>query len=114
MIAPTSCGRIWKIARTSGGFLYIVSSLGVTGTRAEITTDLSEIIRHVRSVTDTPAAVGFGINTPVQAETVARIADGVIVGSAIVDIIAEHGAEAGPYIYDYVKMMKEAVEKAKE
>ncbi|RHA14584.1 tryptophan synthase subunit alpha [Megasphaera sp. AM44-1BH] len=108
MIAPTSKDRIEKIAKAGEGFLYIVSSLGVTGTRTEIKTDLKEIIDVVKHVTDVPAAVGFGINTTEQAEKIGAVADGVIVGSAIVKIIAKYGDDAAPYIYDYVKSMKEA------
>ena len=81
----------------------------MTGTRSEIKTDLGEIIDTVRTVTDVPAAVGFGINTPEQAEKIGKVADGVIVGSAIVKIIAKYGDDATPYIYDYVKAMKSAV-----
>jgi tryptophan synthase alpha chain len=109
LIAPTSEDRIRKIARTAAGFLYLVSSLGVTGVRGEIVTDLAAMIAQVRSETTLPAAVGFGIHTPAQAAEIGKIADGVIVGSAIVRIVGEHGAAAGPYIYDYVKAMKDAV-----
>ena len=108
MIAPTSKDRIQEIAKVGEGFLYIVSSLGVTGTRTEIKTNLKEIIDVAKSVTDVPCAVGFGINTPEQAEKIAHVADGVIVGSAIVKIIAKYGTEAAPHIYDYVKSMKDA------
>lgn len=112
MIAPTSKDRIQEIAKVVEGFLYIVSSLGVTGTRTEIKTNLKEIIDLAKSVTDVPCAVGFGINTPEQAQQIAHVADGVIVGSAIVKIIAKYGTEAGPHIYDYVKAMKEATAKS--
>lgn len=108
MIAPTSKDRIKEIAQVGEGFLYIVSSLGVTGTRSTITTNLKEIIDTVKEVTDVPCAVGFGINTPEQAEKIAHDADGVIVGSAIVKIIAKYGTEAAPHIEKYVKSMKEA------
>ena len=111
MIAPTSATRIRAIASEAKGFLYVVSSMGVTGIRSEIKTDLASILAAVREASDIPAAVGFGINTPEQAAKVAQIADGVIVGSAIVKIIARYGSEAGPYIYDYVKSMKEAITK---
>lgn len=111
MIAPTSAARIRAIASEAKGFLYVVSSMGVTGIRSEIKTDLASILVAVREASDIPAAVGFGINTPEQAAKVAQIADGVIVGSAIVKIIARYGSEAGPYIYDYVKSMKEAITK---
>lgn len=108
MIAPTSKDRIKEIAKVGSGFLYVVSSLGVTGTRSTITTNLKEIIDTIKEVTDVPCAVGFGINTPKQAEKIAHDADGVIVGSAIVKIIAKYGTEAAPHIYEYVKAMKEA------
>lgn len=109
MIAPTSEARIQAIASQAGGFLYVVSSLGVTGVRSEIKTDLSSIMEAIRKAADVPAAVGFGINTPDQAKKIAALSDGVIVGSAIVKIIARYGREAGPCIEDYVRSMKEAI-----
>lgn len=109
LIAPTSKNRIAMIAKEAEGFLYIVSSLGVTGARSEIQTDLAPIIELVRQNTDVPCAVGFGIATPEQASAMAQCADGVIVGSAIVEIIAEHGKDAAPYVADYVKTMKTAI-----
>ena len=109
LIAPTSEERIQEIAKNASGFIYLVSSLGVTGVRGEITTDLASIMAALRSVTKLPVAIGFGIHTPEQAAHMARIADGVIVGSAIVKIAAEHGENAGPHIYRYVNEMKEAI-----
>jgi tryptophan synthase alpha chain len=109
LIAPTSQQRIKSIAEISTGFLYIVSSLGVTGLRGKIETDLPAIINTVRPVSKIPVAVGFGINTPAQAAEIAKIADGVIVGSAIVKIIEEHQENAGKYVYDYVSEMKRAI-----
>ncbi len=109
MIAPTSDKRIAMIAREAEGFIYIVSSLGVTGARSEITTDLSSIVKVVRENTDVPCAIGFGISTPGQAEKMAKIADGVIVGSAIVKQVGEYGRDAVPVVAEYVKGMKEAV-----
>jgi tryptophan synthase alpha chain len=116
LISPTSEERIREIARAAVGFLYLVSSLGVTGVRGEIKTDLASMVASVRSAISSsgvgaklPAAVGFGIHTPAQAAQIARIADGVIVGSAIVKIIEDHGKDAGRYIYEYVKEMKGAV-----
>lgn len=109
MIAPTSASRIRAIASEAKGFLYVVSSMGVTGVRSEIKTDLTSILSAVREASDIPAAVGFGINTPEQAAKIAQVADGVIVGSAIVKIVARYGDQAGPYIYEYVKNMKEAI-----
>ncbi|MFP3041510.1 tryptophan synthase subunit alpha [Treponema primitia] len=109
LIAPTSRSRIQEIAKAATGFIYLVSSMGVTGVRSEIRTDLGSIVAAVRDVTKVPAAVGFGIHTPAQASQIGKIADGVIVGSAIVKIIAEHGGDAGKYLYEYVKAMKAAI-----
>jgi tryptophan synthase alpha chain len=109
LVAPTSKERIREIAGASEGFVYIVSSMGVTGIRSEITADLGELVGAVRAASKTPAAVGFGINTPEQAAEIAKIADGVIVGSAIVRIVERYGGDAGEHIYRYVKEMKEAV-----
>ena len=109
LIAPTSETRILEIAQSASGFIYLVSSMGVTGVRGEITTDLASIVAAIRDVTAVPVAVGFGIHTPAQAAQMARVADGVIVGSAIVKIIAEYGAEAAPHVYQYVKEMKESL-----
>jgi len=109
LIAPTSEARIQEIAKSARGFIYLVSSMGVTGIRSEISTDLASIVSGIRGVTALPVAIGFGIHTPAQAAQMAAIADGVIVGSALVKIAAEHGAEAAPHIYRYVKEMKEAI-----
>lgn len=103
LIAPTSAQRIAMIAKEAQGFLYVVSSLGVTGTRNEITTDLDAITKIVRENTKIPCAIGFGISTPEQAQKIAGSADGIIVGSAIVSIVAEHGRDAAGYVGDYVK-----------
>lgn len=112
MLAPTSENRIKMIAEKAQGFIYLVSSMGVTGVRSEIKTDLRSIVAAVREVTDTPVAVGFGISTPQQAQDMASLSDGAIVGSAIVKLIAQYGQQAAPHIYEYVKSMKEAVKKA--
>lgn len=109
MIAPTSESRIQTIASQARGFIYVVSSMGVTGVRSEIRTDLGAIVESIRKVTDVPCAIGFGISTPEQAKKMAAVSDGAIVGSAIVKIIAKYGAEAAPELYKYVKDMKEAV-----
>lgn len=108
LIAPTSKERIQKIASDATGFIYVVSSLGVTGMRSEIKTDLGAIISDIRDVCDVPVAVGFGINTPKQASDISKIADGVIVGSAIVKIIEEHGENASDALKEYVSSMKNA------
>ncbi len=109
LIAPTSAERIAMIAKDATGFLYIVSSLGVTGTRSEITTDLGSIIKVVRENTDIPCAIGFGISTPEQAGKMAALSDGAIVGSAIIKLLAKHGKEAPSYVGEYVGQMKDAV-----
>ncbi len=109
LIAPTSEQRIKMIAKEAQGFVYEVSSLGVTGVRSEIKTDLESITKAVKSATDIPVAIGFGISTPEQAKKYSAVADGVIVGSAIVKIIAQHGKNAPEEVYKYVKSMKDAI-----
>lgn len=109
MIAPTSRERIQTIASDAEGFLYVVSSMGVTGVRQKITTDLKTIVGQIREVTSLPAAIGFGISTPGQASDMAAISDGAIVGSAIVRLIAEYGREAEEPVREYVRQMAEAV-----
>lgn len=109
LIAPTSENRIAMIAKEAEGFLYIVSSLGVTGMRSEIKTDLASIVDVVRQNTDIPCAIGFGISTPEQAKKMANISDGVIVGSAIIKLLERHGKDAPKYIGRYVKSMKDAI-----
>ena len=109
LIAPTSQQRIAMIAKEAEGFLYIVSSLGVTGVRSEITTDLSAIVSVVRENTDIPCAIGFGISTPEQAKKMAAVSDGIIVGSAIIRLIEQYGRDAAEPVGAYVKQMKEAI-----
>ncbi|MCD7826186.1 MAG: tryptophan synthase subunit alpha [Clostridiaceae bacterium] len=110
MVAPTSKERIRSVVEEASGFIYVVSSMGVTGARSEITTDVGEIVETIRSVTDTPTAVGFGINTKEQVATYAAIADGAIIGSAIVKIIAQYGEQAGPKLYEYVSEMVSGIQ----
>lgn len=112
MIAPTSRERIRKIASQAEGFLYVVSSMGVTGVRSEIQTDLASMMDSIRSATDIPCAIGFGISTPCQARDMAALSDGAIVGSAIVKLIGKYGREAAPYLAEYVRDMKKAVQEA--
>ena len=109
LIAPTSENRVAMIAREAEVFLYIVSSMGVTGVRSEITTDIGGMVKLVRENTAIPCAVGFGISTPAQARKMAGLSDGAIVGSAIVRLIAEHGKNAPKHVYEYVKSMKEGM-----
>lgn len=112
MIAPTSKERIRRIAQEAEGFLYCVSSMGVTGVRSEIGSTVGDMIAQVKEVKDIPCAIGFGISSLDQAKTMASIADGVIVGSAIVKIIAEHGEQCVPYVEDYVRSMKKAISRS--
>ena len=108
LIAPTSENRIGMIAKEAEGFIYLVSSLGVTGVRSEITTDLGAIVKVIRENTDVPCAIGFGISTPEQAKKMAGLADGAIVGSAIVRLLAQYGKDAPAHIGEYVRKMKDA------
>ena len=112
LVAPTSAERIAMVAKEASGFIYVVSSLGVTGVRSEITTDIGAMVQLIRENTELPCAVGFGISTPEQAKKMASLSDGAIVGSAIVKLIAQYGREAVPYVADYVKRMKDAVRQA--
>lgn len=109
LVAPTSEHRIAMIAREAKGFLYVVSSLGVTGVRSEIKTDISSITDMVRANSSVPCAVGFGISNPEQARKMAAFADGVIAGSAIVRLVGQYGRDCVPYVADFVKSMKDAI-----
>lgn len=109
LIAPTSADRAAMIAKDADGFIYIVSSLGVTGERAQITTDISKLVSVIRENTSIPCAVGFGISTPEQAKSMSQYADGVIVGSAIVRKIAQHGKDSAKPVGEFVKQMKDAI-----
>ena len=108
LIAPSE-NRIAMIAREAEGFVYLVSSLGVTGTRSEITTDLAAIVRVIRENTSVPCAIGFGISTPEQARRMAALSDGAIVGSAIVRLVETYGKDSPPHVGEYVKQMKNAM-----
>lgn len=109
MVAPTSQKRARAIAREAKGFLYCVSSLGVTGVRAQLSNQIGEIIALAKEETDTPCAIGFGISTPAQARDMAKLADGVIVGSAIVKLVAQYGRDSVPVVADYVRSIKDAI-----
>lgn len=109
LIAPTSHARIAKVAAEACGFIYCVSSLGVTGVRTSITTDVGAMIKLVKQAKDIPCAVGFGISTPEQAKAMAAKADGVIVGSAIVKLCKQYGEECVPYVKEYVREMKDSI-----
>lgn len=109
LIAPTSDNRIAMIAKEAEGFIYLVSSLGVTGTRSEINTDLASIVEVIRENTDIPVAIGFGISKPEQAQKMTEVSDGAIVGSAIIKILEKYGKEAPKYVGEFIKSMKDAV-----
>ena len=109
LIAPTSDKRIGMISKDAKGFIYIVSSLGVTGTRSEITTDLDSVGSGIRKNTDVPCAIGFGISTPEQASKMASLSDGAIVGSAIIKIIEKYGKDSPKHVGEYIKSMKDAL-----
>ena len=109
LIAPTSHERISMIAKEASGFIYIVSSLGVTGVRSKITTDIPSLCAAVKASSDVPCAIGFGLSTPAQAANMAKSADGVIVGSAIVKLLAQYGKDAPEKVFEYVKSMVDAI-----
>ncbi|MCI7812603.1 MAG: tryptophan synthase subunit alpha [Lachnospiraceae bacterium] len=109
LIAPTSHERIRMIAEQAHGFVYCVSSLGVTGVRSKITTDVGAMVRLVKETKEIPCAVGFGISTPEQAKKMTEVSDGAIVGSAIVKLCGQYGEACVPYVEEYVKSMKDAI-----
>lgn len=110
LIAPTSNERISMIAREASGFLYCVSSLGVTGTRASITTDVGSMVETAKKVSDIPCAVGFGISGPEQAAAMAALSDGVIVGSAYMKLIAEHGTSSAPHLNAFTRELRMGID----
>ena len=110
LIAPTSQDRIKNIAKNASGFIYLVSSMGVTGMRNEFNFDLDSMVKEIKKYTDVPVAIGFGISNPEQAKKMASISDGVIIGSAIVRIVEQYGENAAPYIYDFCKSIVDAIE----
>jgi tryptophan synthase alpha chain len=109
MIAPTSRERIRMIAREARGFVYCVSSLGVTGVREQISTELDKMVKMVKEVQDIPCAVGFGISSPEQAQQISQTADGVIVGSAIMQIVEQFGVESVSPVAAFVREMKQSI-----
>ncbi len=109
LVAPTSSDRIETIAKEAQGFLYCVSSLGVTGTRSQITTDIDSMVQHIRKANDKiPCAIGFGISSAEQVAEMSALSDGAIIGSAIVKIIAQYGTESIPHVAAFVREMKAA------
>ena len=110
LVAPTSHERVKMIAEKSKGFLYVVSSLGVTGMRSEITTDFNELLAPIRNNNHCPCCIGFGISNPEQAKKMSQYADGVIMGSAVVKIVEEHGKDAPEYIGKFIKSVREGMD----
>lgn len=111
LIAPTSNDRVSMIAKEANGFVYCVSSLGVTGMRSEITTDIGAMVKLVKDANpNIPAAIGFGISNPDTAKKMAEKSDGVIVGSAIVKICEKYGSDCVPYVKEFVKSIKDAMQ----
>ena len=111
LIAPTSKERIETIASEAEGFVYCISSMGVTGVRKEITADIGEMVSLVRKASKIPCAIGFGISTPEQAMELSKSADGIIVGSAIVKLAAKYGTDCVKPVCDYIREMKAAITK---
>ena len=109
LIAPTSKQRIREIASNAEGFVYLVSSLGVTGVRDAITTDINGMAEEIKNYTDIPVCVGFGIKSPESAKRMTEVADGAIIGSAIENIIAEHGEDSESYVYEFAKSIVDAL-----
>ncbi len=110
LVAPTSHERVKMISEKSKGFLYVVSSLGVTGMRSEITTDFNELLAPIRNNDHCPCCIGFGISNPEQAKKMSQYADGVIMGSAVVKIVEEHGKDAPEYVGKFIKSVREGMD----
>jgi tryptophan synthase alpha chain len=111
LVAPTSDTdkRLRFVAGRANGFIYVVSLKGVTGARTAVSNDIEEFISRVRKVTDKPLCVGFGISTPEQAQRVARLADGVIIGSRILDIIEKSKRPAAD-VKAFIKEVRTAID----
>ncbi|MFI3128720.1 MAG: tryptophan synthase subunit alpha [Bacillota bacterium] len=110
LIAPNSESRINMIAKEAEGFVYCVSSLGVTGARNSISTNVEGMIKQIKSVTKTPCAIGFGISTPEMAKEMSKIADGVIVGSAIVKMCEKYKEDCITHIVQFVSECKRQIQ----
>lgn len=110
LVTPTSHDRIAMIAKEAEGFLYCVSSIGVTGTRSEFTTDFDEFFGVIKKNATIPCAVGFGISGPEQAKKMSTYCDGVIVGSAIVKLISQYGKESPEKVYEFTKSLRDALD----
>jgi tryptophan synthase alpha chain len=105
----TNTARLPMVLDGASGFLYYVSVAGITGLQQAAQTSIDEAVARLKAHTDLPVAVGFGVRTPEQAANIARVADGVVVGSALVELVAEHGANAAGSLRDYVASLKQAI-----
>ncbi len=106
----TDVARLPAVMSGASGFVYYVSVAGITGLQQAAQASIEEAVQRLKAGTQLPIAVGFGVRTPDQAAAIARVADGVVVGSAIVEIVAEHGTAAAPHVTDYVRSLKDAIE----
>lgn len=111
LVAPTSHERVKMIADESNGFLYVVSSLGVTGTRNEISTDFNSLLAPIKDGRHCPCCIGFGISNGEQARKMVSYCDGAIIGSAVVRIMEKYGTESPAYVGDFVKSVREEMDK---
>ena len=114
LATPTSdAARLPTILEGSAGFIYYVSVAGITGKQQAAQGSIDEAVARLKAATDLPVVVGFGIRTPEQAAAIARVADGVVVGSAIVELVGEHGGEAPEMVREYVAGLAKAVHSAR-
>lgn len=110
----TDAARLPAVLNGAGGFLYYVSVAGITGLQQAAQTSIEEAVSRLKAATDLPVAVGFGVRTPEQAAAIGAVADGVVVGSAIVEIIGEHGANAASLVQNYVRGLADALARQEE
>ena len=110
----TDAARLPVVLDGASGFLYYVSVAGITGQQQAAQTSIEDAVARLKKATDLPVAVGFGVRTPEQAEAIGRVADGVVVGSAIVDLVGEHGASAAPHVQSFVASLASAIAKGRE
>ena len=115
LATPTSdAARLPTILDGSAGFVYYVSVAGITGKQQAAQGSIDEAVARLKAATDLPVAVGFGVRTPEQAAAIARVADGVVVGSAIVELVGEHGDSAPGKVREYVSALANAVHSARK
>ncbi|HEV7234121.1 MAG TPA: tryptophan synthase subunit alpha, partial [Sphingorhabdus sp.] len=110
----TDSARLPAVLDGASGFLYYVSVAGITGLQQAAQASIEDAVARLKAHTDLPVAVGFGVRTPEQAADIARVADGVVVGSAIVEIIAEHGTNAAGPVREYVAGLAAAIKTARK